>query len=105
VVVGIWAEIISAIQKRPAAVYIACAIIPLVPGSGMYYTMLEYVKGNSSSSLATGFATLQAAGAIAMGLALSGAASRLLSLRSLTRRIHSPGKRRRIKKTSTERGE
>jgi uncharacterized membrane protein YjjB (DUF3815 family) len=106
VVIGIWAEIISAIQKRPAAVYIACEIIPLVPGSGMYYTMLEYVKGNSSLSLATGFATLQAAGAIAMGLALSGAVSRLLSLRSLTRRIHSPANRLgEKKKTSRDRGE
>jgi uncharacterized membrane protein YjjB (DUF3815 family) len=72
----------------------------------MYYTMLEYVKGNSSGSLATGFATLQAAGAIAMGLALSGAVSRLLSLRSLTRRIHSPAKRLgEKKKASRDRGE
>ena len=90
VLIGIWAELVSAVQKRPAAVYIACGIIPLVPGSGMYYTMLEYVKGNSSKGLATGFATLQLAGAIAIGLALSGAASRLLSLRRIAGRIREP---------------
>ncbi len=87
VVIGIWAELLAAIQKRPASVYIACGIIPLVPGGGMYYTMLEYVRGNSWNGLATAFSTLQAAGAIAVGLAVSGAASRLLSLRKIGRRI------------------
>jgi uncharacterized membrane protein YjjB (DUF3815 family) len=87
VVIGIWAELIAAIRRRPAAVYAACGIIPLVPGGGMYYTMLYYVRGNGSSGLATAFATLQTAGAIAVGLALSGAASRLLSLRAIARRI------------------
>jgi uncharacterized membrane protein YjjB (DUF3815 family) len=87
VVIGIWAEIIAAIQKRPASVYIACGIIPLVPGGGMYYTMLEYLRGNSWNSLATALTTLQAAGAIAVGLALSGAISRLLSLRRRPVRI------------------
>jgi uncharacterized membrane protein YjjB (DUF3815 family) len=86
VAIGIYAEIVGAVQKRPAAVYIACGIIPLVPGGGMYYTMLEYVRGNSWNGLATAFATLQAAGAIAVGLAVSSAASRLLSLRRLGRR-------------------
>lgn len=91
VAIGIYAEIIAAIQKRPAAVYIACSIIPLVPGSGMYYTMLEYVRGNSWNGLATAFATLQAAGAIAVGLAVSSSVSRLLSLRSIGRRLGGKG--------------
>jgi len=91
IVIGAWAELIAAIQRRPASVYIACGIIPLVPGGGMYYTMLEYVRGNSWNALATGFSTLQAAGAIAIGLALSGAASRLLAQRP--RRLVKQGRR------------
>jgi len=87
VVIGIWAEIVAAIRKRPASVYIACGIIPLVPGGGMYYTMLEYVRGDSAGGLATAFATLGTAGAIAVGLAVSSAVSRLLSLRKVARRI------------------
>lgn len=86
-VIGIWAEVVAALRKRPASVYIVCAILPLVPGGGMYYTMLEYVRGNSWNGLATGLATLLAAGAIAVGLAISSAASRLISLRSLARRF------------------
>jgi uncharacterized membrane protein YjjB (DUF3815 family) len=93
--IGLFSELVAALGKRPASVYIACGIIPLVPGAGMYYTMLEYVRGNTWNGAATGLATLLAAGAIAVGLAVSSAVSRLISLRSIARRLSSP---RRIKK-------
>jgi uncharacterized membrane protein YjjB (DUF3815 family) len=86
-VIGLWAEIVAVIVKRPASIYIVCAILPIVPGSGMYQTMLESVNGNLSGSLQAGFETLMAAGAIAAGLAVSSAISRLLSLSSLGRRF------------------
>jgi uncharacterized membrane protein YjjB (DUF3815 family) len=94
IVIGIWAELVAAARKRPASVYIACGIIPLVPGGGMYYTMLEYVRGNSWNGTATALATLQAAGAIAVGLAISGAVSRLLSLRRIAGRMERMTRRR-----------
>ena len=53
----------------------------------MYRTMLESVRGNLMGSLSVGFETLMAAGAIAAGLAVSSAISRLLSLKDLARRI------------------
>jgi uncharacterized membrane protein YjjB (DUF3815 family) len=87
--IGFWSEIVAALRRRPASLYIACGIIPLVPGGGMYYTMLEYARGNNWNGAATGIATLLAAGAIAAGLAISSAVSRLLSLRSLARRLRS----------------
>jgi uncharacterized membrane protein YjjB (DUF3815 family) len=90
--IGIWSEVVAALRRRPASVYIACGIIPLVPGGGMYYTMLEYVRGNNWNGLSTGLATLLAAGAIAVGLAISSAVSRLISLRSIARRLTSPGR-------------
>jgi len=83
-VIGLWAELVAAFLKRPASVYIVCAIIPLVPGGGMYYTMLASVKGETWTAVTEGFSTLQSAGAIAAGLALSGAVARLLSIRRLT---------------------
>lgn len=84
--IGLASEIVAVLRKRPASVYIACGIIPLVPGAGMYYTMLEYAKGNSLEAQATGLATLEAAGAIAAGIAVSGALARLLSLRRIAAR-------------------
>jgi len=83
---GLWAEVLGAALRRPATVYVICGIIPLVPGGGMYYTMLEYVKGSAWFALKTGLEAVQAAGAIAAGLAVSHAVSRLLSLRALGRR-------------------
>lgn len=93
--IGLWAEFMAAFLKRPASVYIVCAIIPLVPGSGMYYTMLASVKSQTWSALTAGLGTLQAAGAIAAGLALSGAFARLLSLRRLARKWGGPAQSRR----------
>jgi uncharacterized membrane protein YjjB (DUF3815 family) len=84
--VGLAAEIVAVLARRPASVYIACGIIPLVPGAGMYYTMLEYARGNPLEAQATGLETLAAAGAIAAGIAVSGALSRLLSLRRIAAR-------------------
>ncbi len=86
-VIGLWAELVAIFLKRPASVYIVCAIIPLVPGGGMYYTMLASVKGQTWNAVTVGFATLQSAGAIAAGLALSAAFARLLSFRGFARRI------------------
>jgi|GEM_PF-629640 len=78
-VIGIISEIGAIILKRPAFIYIVTAILPLVPGSGMYRTMLESVHGNLQTSLNAGFATVQSAGAIAAGLAVSSVLARLFS--------------------------
>jgi len=85
--IGLWSEILGAALRRPATVYMICGIIPLVPGGGMYNTMLAAVRGSAWLSVTTGFAALQAAGAIAAGLAVSSAVSRVLQLRALARRI------------------
>jgi uncharacterized membrane protein YjjB (DUF3815 family) len=85
--IGIYAELVAAIRRRPASIYIACGIIPLVPGGGMYFTMLEYVRGNDRRSLSIALATLLVAGAIAVGLAVSSALSRLLALRRIGMKI------------------
>jgi len=95
VVVGLAAEIIAVLRKRPASVYIACGIIPLVPGAGMYYTMLQYSRGLNLEAQETGISTLAAAGAIAAGIAISGAMARIFSLRRIAgRRRPTPLRRR-----------
>ena len=38
--VGIFGELFARYFKKPATVFIIPGIIPLVPGAGMYYTML-----------------------------------------------------------------
>lgn len=67
---GIYSEILARILKTPVTVFVICAIIPLVPGSGMYYTMLESIRGNVYGSLSSFLNTLSSAGAIAIGILL-----------------------------------
>ncbi|HHU36332.1 MAG TPA: threonine/serine exporter family protein [Treponema sp.] len=81
--VGLCSELASRIFGKPATVYIIPGIIPLVPGGGMYETMLFSVWGDGVAASATGFATLSAAFAIATGLALVSSLFRLIDWRPL----------------------
>lgn len=63
-----YCEIFARILKTPVTTLVICSLIPLVPGGGMYYTMLEAVNGNVSSSLDIGLNTLASAGTLALGI-------------------------------------
>ena len=75
---SIYSEIMARIQKNPVTIFIICAIIPLVPGGGMYYTTLEAVKGNFDAALSKGVMTLFSAGAIAIGIVFVSSISTIL---------------------------
>ncbi len=67
-VVSIYSEIMARVYKNPVTIFIICAIIPLVPGGGMYFATLEAVKGNLNAALSKGVETLFSAGAIAVAI-------------------------------------
>ncbi|APC40683.1 threonine/serine exporter family protein [Clostridium estertheticum] len=67
---SIYSEIMARLYKNPVTMFVICAIIPLVPGGGMYYATLEAVKGNFTVALTKGAETLFSAGAIAVGIVL-----------------------------------
>jgi len=81
VLIGIYAEIMARILKTPVTVFAICAILPLVPGNGMYYTMYESVQGNASKSLSLGIQTLASAGAIATGIVLASSTSKFINVK------------------------
>ena len=66
-------ELLARRMKTPVTTFLICALIPLVPGGGMYYTMLAIIQGNTMSALETGIHTLGCAGALALGIALTSA--------------------------------
>lgn len=76
--IGIYSEIMARVKKAPVTVFVICALIPLVPGSGMYYTMFESIKGNIETSLGLGIETISNAGALAIGVLLTSSISRLI---------------------------
>jgi uncharacterized membrane protein YjjB (DUF3815 family) len=67
-IVSIYSEIMARVFKNPVTIYIICAIIPLVPGGGMYFATLEAVRGNFDAALSKSVVTLFSAGAIAIGI-------------------------------------
>lgn len=77
-VIGLYSEIMARVHKAPVTIFVVCALIPLVPGGGMYYTMLESVKGNINTSLQLGLETLTNAGALAVGIVLISSLSRVI---------------------------
>ena len=76
--IGLYAEACAAATRNPATAFTVCAIIPLVPGSGMYNTMLESIGGDIQGALSTGLRTLLVAGAIAAGIAFSSSLRKIL---------------------------
>ena len=66
-------ELLARRMKTPVTTFLICALIPLVPGGGMYYTMLAIIQGNTMNALEIGIDTLGCAGALALGIALTSA--------------------------------
>lgn len=69
--VGILGEFLAVKIKKPATVFITPGIVSLVPGAGMYYTMLYLVQKDYAQAAITGSETLFIAAAIAMGIIVS----------------------------------
>ena len=65
-VISIYSEIVARIFKAPVTLFLVVALLPLVPGAGMYYTMYQSIIGNATKSLSLGIETIFNAGAIAL---------------------------------------
>ena len=78
VTVGVMAEILARIIKKPATIFIIPGFIPLVPGGDAYFTMLYMVKGQYSAGVSMGMQTILSAGAIAFGIFVSSTIFRII---------------------------
>lgn len=67
-VVTLVSEKLARKLKKPAILFIIPGIIPLVPGSGLYNTMLSFVQGNHNLAISIGIETTLISGAIALGI-------------------------------------
>ena len=65
---SLFSEILARICKTPVTTFIICALIPLVPGGGMYRMMLQAIEGNVMQALTIGLDTLTIAGVLALGI-------------------------------------
>lgn len=72
-----YAEIMARIRKYPATSYLTAALVPLIPGAGIYYTMDMVTRGDITGAWAKGTATAAIAGMIAVGVLLVSTAFRM----------------------------
>ena len=70
VVIAILSEAAARIQHAPASVFTSVAVIPLVPGGGLYETMFYIVRSNYNAAVSRGVETILIAGCIALAIAL-----------------------------------
>lgn len=77
VALSVYAEIMARVHKTPVTGYLLVALLPMVPGGGIYYTMEYCIIGNTDMFLETGLHTLGIAGSLAMGVLLVSSLVRL----------------------------
>ncbi|MBU4440195.1 MAG: threonine/serine exporter family protein [Firmicutes bacterium] len=68
IAIALYAEVMARLTKSPTTIYLAVALIPLVPGGGIYYTMLYFINGDIELGASTGIETLLISGALAVGI-------------------------------------
>lgn len=71
VLISFYAEIIARILKTPTTTVLMTALIPLVPGASLYYTMAYALGSDLEKFVAKAISTLQLAGALALGIVIT----------------------------------
>lgn len=74
---SLYAEILARVRKFPATSYLLAALVPLIPGAGIYYTMDFIRRGMGTEAGQKGMATAAIAGAMAAGVLLVSTAFRM----------------------------
>ena len=69
--IGVFAEVMSRVRHCPVTGYVLVALLPLVPGGGIYYAMRHCVAGETEAFLNTLLHTLGMAAALAVGAMLA----------------------------------
>ena len=64
---ALYSEIVARIQKAPTTLFFITSVVPLIPGSTLYYTFSYAVAGEADKAEYYGTRTLQYALAIAAG--------------------------------------
>lgn len=74
---SIYSEVMARIRKFPAITYLVISIFPLLPGAGIYYTMMHAFRGDLDAFTFQSLYTAGIAGTIAIGILLVSTSVRL----------------------------
>lgn len=76
--ISTYAEIMARVLKTPTTMFITTSLIPLIPGSSLYYTMANAFQGDLETFLQKAIYTLQLASALALGIIVSTTVTKIL---------------------------
>ena len=79
VVITLYSEVMARLRRYPVTSYLIIALLPMVPGGGIYNAMRYCAAGDNQLFLSTLVTTLGIAGALALGAVLGSSLFRLLS--------------------------
>lgn len=79
ILVCIYSEILAPRLRTPVSVFVTCAIIPLVPGRGLFQSMQFYIAGNNVQASKSILQTLLIAGTISIAIALVSSVTNLVN--------------------------
>jgi uncharacterized membrane protein YjjB (DUF3815 family) len=72
-----YAEIVAMIIKSPTTIFITTTLVPLIPGSSLYYTMANAFTDNKEGFIEKGMHTLSLAAALAIGIIIATAITKI----------------------------
>lgn len=84
--IGLYSEIMARLRRCPVTAYLLVALLPLVPGGGIYYAMSYCMVGDTERFLDTLLHTFGMASALAVGAMLTSSLFRAAYLH-----LHRPG--------------
>ncbi len=76
--IGVYSELMSRLRRCPVTRYLQVALLPLVPGAGIYHAMQYCVAGDTQLFLATLLHTLGFAAALSVGAMLASSVIRAI---------------------------
>ena len=79
--ISLFSEVMARIRRCPVTGYLLVALLPLVPGGGIYYAMSYCLEGDNQQFLNALLETLGMAAALAVGVILASALFRNVLLR------------------------
>ena len=90
--ISLFSEVMARVRRCPVTGYLQVALLPLVPGAGIYNAMRYCVDGQTDLFLSTLLHTFGVAAALAIGAMLSSTVLRILLPRLLAGRAPKAGR-------------
>lgn len=92
IALGVVAEALARLLKKPATIFIIPGFIPLVPGGEAFATIRFMVEGHYTDGVSMGMKTILIGGAIAFGIFVSSTVYRLMINYSVENNKENAGK-------------